>query len=76
MATCCQRTGFGALGRPWTYSNNSPRGLEVPVRRACLPSMLSMVEYLCDASVSAMTQTRESGQGLHPHAESEAVVYP
>ena len=29
-----------------TYSNSSPKPLEVPVRRACLPSMLSMVEYL------------------------------
>jgi hypothetical protein len=29
-----------------TYSNSSPKPLEVPVRRACLPSTLSMVEYL------------------------------
>src|SRR4051794_4353365 len=28
---------------PW--SNSSPRGEEEPVLRACLPSMLSMVEY-------------------------------
>lgn len=28
------------------YSNNSPSGLDVPVRRACLPSTLSMVEYI------------------------------
>jgi hypothetical protein len=29
-----------------TYSKSSPRGLDVPVRRACFPSTLSMVEYL------------------------------
>ena len=29
---------------PW--SNSSPSGLDVPVRRACFPSTLSMVEYI------------------------------
>ena len=38
----------GALGFHVTYSNSSPSGLDVPVRRACFPSTLSMVEYLHD----------------------------
>ena len=29
-----------------TYSKSSPKPLDCPVLRACLPSMLSMVEYL------------------------------
>jgi hypothetical protein len=29
-----------------SYSNSSPSPLDVPVRRACFPSTLSMVEYL------------------------------
>jgi hypothetical protein len=37
--------GTGALGYV-TYSKSSPSGLDVPVRRACLPSTLSMVEYI------------------------------
>ncbi len=32
--------------RELAYSKSSPRPLEVPVLRACLPSTLSMVEYL------------------------------
>ena len=34
------------IGLHVTYSNSSPSGLDVPVRRACLPSTLSMVEYI------------------------------
>lgn len=37
------------LGYVITYSNSSPNGLDVPVRRACFPSTLSIVEYLRDA---------------------------
>jgi hypothetical protein len=37
--------GIGALGYV-TYSKSSPSGLDVPVRRACLPSTLSIVEYI------------------------------
>lgn len=37
-------TENGSHGR--ADSKSSPRGDDVPVRRACLPSMLSMVEYL------------------------------
>jgi hypothetical protein len=38
--------GAGVWGLYVTYSKSSPSGLDVPVRRACLPSTLSMVEYL------------------------------
>ena len=38
--------GFWRIGLVITYSNSSPNGLDVPVRRACFPSTLSMVEYL------------------------------
>lgn len=34
------------IGLVITYSKSSPSGLDVPVRRACFPSTLSMVEYL------------------------------
>lgn len=37
-----------SLSRDVAYSKSSPRGLDVPVRRACLPSTLSIVEYLDD----------------------------
>lgn len=46
MAAASSVWGIGALGYIVTYSNSSPSGLEVPVRRACFPSTLSMVEYL------------------------------
>ena len=34
--------------RPCHYSKSSPRPLDVPVLRACLPSTLSIVEYLLE----------------------------
>ena len=33
------------------YSKSSPSPDEVPVLRACLPSMLSIVEYLCSKDI-------------------------
>lgn len=38
--------GSWRVGLHITYSKSSPSGLDVPVRRACFPSTLSMVEYL------------------------------
>jgi hypothetical protein len=52
---------YGRVGLYVTYSNSSPRGLDVPVRRACFPSMLSMVEYLT-GSISAMLHVRKRGE--------------
>ena len=66
-----------------TYSNSSPRGLDVPVRRACFPSTLSMVEYLDTDLLLAKAVPRPCFFPirwvlviLHPHAKGEAVVYP
>ena len=56
-----------------TYSNSSPSGLEVPVRRACLPSILSIVEYLITAILervlngtgrTILSELREKEYGL------------
>lgn len=64
---------------PWfsesgTNSKSSPSPLDVPVRRACLPSTLSRVEYLVHVSLNQI----DGGTGghSHPHAKSEAVVNP
>ena len=54
---------YGALGYIVTYSNSSPSGLDVPVRRACLPSTLSMVEYLNEVSVNR--EDRNSHTYIH-----------
>lgn len=46
MAARRQFLPYRRIGHTETYSNSSPSGLEVPVLRACLPSTLSMVEYI------------------------------
>ena len=40
------------LGTLIAHSNNSPSPLDCPVLLACLPSTLSMVEYLCKPTIS------------------------
>lgn len=44
MAAVSRREARVQFKESMPWSKSSPRGLEVPVRRACLPSMLSMVE--------------------------------
>lgn len=49
MALCDQLEGkynFLGAGKASAYSKSSPNPLDVPVLRACLPSTLSIVEYL------------------------------
>jgi hypothetical protein len=70
-----QYRDIGALGYVFiTYSKSSPSGLDVPVRRACFPSTLSMVEYLRLLAQRSSIYSRR--RFLHPHAKGEAVVYP
>jgi hypothetical protein len=65
---------YGRFGLHVTYSKSSPSGLDVPVRRACFPSTLSMVEYL--EGRLAPSQGCAKGVNIHPHAKREAVVHP
>jgi len=48
MTGICQHMLRLEGSRPCHYSKSSPRPLDVPVLRACLPSTLSIVEYLLE----------------------------
>jgi hypothetical protein len=58
-----------------TYSNNSPRGLDVPVLRACLPSILSMVEYLMKQSVVCYLPQTPPESKSYIHTPSPKLQY-
>jgi len=45
MAAVSRRLASVQFRESMPWSKSSPSGLEVPVLRACLPSMLSIVEY-------------------------------
>jgi hypothetical protein len=58
-----------------TYSNSSPKPLEVPVRRACLPSTLSIVEYLRRSSFS-VNRLKGDKRNITPTTQMQSYNIP